>query len=126
MGKKSIFYELPYWSTIKLKHNIDIMHVEKNVCDSFLGTILVYPCKSKDTNNARHDLENLGIKKELYLYEKGNKLMKATAEYTLTEVDHRQFCKFSQSVTFPNGFASKLTKNISPNDTKILGLKSYN
>ena len=29
--KKSIFFELEYWSTLKLRHNLDVMHVEKNV-----------------------------------------------------------------------------------------------
>ena len=37
--KKSIFYELPYWANIELKHNLDVMHIEKNVCDSLLGTL---------------------------------------------------------------------------------------
>ena len=32
--KKSIFFELEYWSKLKLRHNIDVMHVEKNLCDS--------------------------------------------------------------------------------------------
>ena len=29
--KKSIFFELPYWSKLKLHHNLDVMHIEKNV-----------------------------------------------------------------------------------------------
>ncbi|CAM8889445.1 unnamed protein product [Rhodiola kirilowii] len=28
--KKSIFWELPYWVDIKLRHNLDVMHIEKN------------------------------------------------------------------------------------------------
>ncbi|KAL2506236.1 Uncharacterized protein Adt_21857 [Abeliophyllum distichum] len=34
---------------IEFKHNIDVMHVEKNVCDSLLGTILDDIFKSKNT-----------------------------------------------------------------------------
>jgi len=33
--KRSIFFELPYWATNKLHHNFDVIHIEKNVCDSF-------------------------------------------------------------------------------------------
>jgi len=29
--KKSIFFELPYWSKLDVRHCIDVMHVEKNV-----------------------------------------------------------------------------------------------
>lgn len=29
--KKSIFFELPYWRTLKLRHNLDGIHIEKNL-----------------------------------------------------------------------------------------------
>ena len=83
--KKSIFYELPYRANIKLMHNLDVMHIEKNVCDSLLGTLLADPHKSKDTDNARHDLVKLGIRHELHLYEDDNKLMKPAADYTFSK-----------------------------------------
>jgi len=38
--KKSIFFELPYWSKLDVRHCIDVMHVEKNVCDSIIRTLL--------------------------------------------------------------------------------------
>ena len=60
------------------------MHIEKNVCDSLLRTLLGDPHKSKDTDNARRDLANLGIKQELHLYEDGNKLMKLSTEYNFS------------------------------------------
>nr|BAJ33519.1 CACTA transposable element [Dahlia pinnata] len=57
-SKRSIFFELEYWSSLQLKHNLDVMHIERNVCDSLLGTLLMND-KTKDTPNARIDLENL-------------------------------------------------------------------
>ena len=47
--KKSIFFELPYWETLKLRHNLDVMHIEKNICDNVLGTLLNIEGKTKDT-----------------------------------------------------------------------------
>ena len=38
--KKSIFFKLLYWSKLDVRHCIDIMHVEKNICDSIIGTLL--------------------------------------------------------------------------------------
>jgi hypothetical protein len=38
--KKSIFFELPYWSSLLIRHNLDIMHIEKNICECILGTCL--------------------------------------------------------------------------------------
>nr|XP_016479230.1 PREDICTED: uncharacterized protein LOC107800549 isoform X1 [Nicotiana tabacum]XP_016479237.1 PREDICTED: uncharacterized protein LOC107800549 isoform X1 [Nicotiana tabacum]XP_016479240.1 PREDICTED: uncharacterized protein LOC107800549 isoform X1 [Nicotiana tabacum]XP_016479244.1 PREDICTED: uncharacterized protein LOC107800549 isoform X1 [Nicotiana tabacum]XP_016479251.1 PREDICTED: uncharacterized protein LOC107800549 isoform X1 [Nicotiana tabacum] len=29
--KKSIFFELPYWKTLMIRHNLDVMHIERNV-----------------------------------------------------------------------------------------------
>ena len=123
--KKSIFYELEYWCTNKLKHNIDVMHVEKNVCDSLLGTILDND-KSKDTTNARHDLKKMGVRESLWIYEDENgKLMKPHAPYVLTPAQRQQFCQFIKGVRFPDGFCSNLKKKVSENDTNILGLKSH-
>ncbi|KAL5573251.1 hypothetical protein UlMin_022848 [Ulmus minor] len=123
--KKSIFYELPYWATIELKHNLDVMHIEKNVCDSLLGTLLGDPHKSKDSDNARRDLVKLGIRHELHLFEDSNKLMNPTADYTFSEANRRKFCRFIRSVKFLDGFASNLSKNVAQNDSRLLGLKSH-
>jgi hypothetical protein len=38
--KQLIFWELPYWKHLDVCHLIDVMHAEKNVCDSLLGTLL--------------------------------------------------------------------------------------
>ncbi|XP_042941123.1 uncharacterized protein LOC122275881 [Carya illinoinensis] len=50
--KKSIFFDLPYWQELELRHNLDVMHIEKNICDSVLGTLLSIDGKSKDTANS--------------------------------------------------------------------------
>jgi len=41
------------------------MHVKKNVCGSLLGTLMNDKHKTKDHENARKDLEELGIRHEL-------------------------------------------------------------
>ena len=48
------------------------MHIEKNICDSLLGTILDIDNKSKDTNKARINLQNMVICKELHLHKEGD------------------------------------------------------
>ena len=51
--KKSIFFELEYWSILLIRHNLDVMYIEKNVCDSLIGTLLNIPGKTKDGIKAR-------------------------------------------------------------------------
>ena len=53
------------------------------MCNSLLGSLLGDPHKLKDTYNSRHDLEKLGTRPKLHMYEDGNKLTKPAAKYTL-------------------------------------------
>nr|XP_004252707.1 uncharacterized protein LOC101244468 [Solanum lycopersicum] len=64
--KKSIFFELPYWQTLLLRHNLDVMHIEKNISESVLGTLLDIEGKTKDTLKSRLDLQEMKIKKSLH------------------------------------------------------------
>jgi hypothetical protein len=50
-------WKLPYW------HNLDVMHIEKNICESLIATILNILGKTKDIVKARLDLKDLGIRK---------------------------------------------------------------
>ncbi|XP_028061843.1 uncharacterized protein LOC114265279 [Camellia sinensis] len=45
--KKSIMWELTYWNKLKLQHNLDVMHIEKNICENFYGTILAIDQKKQ-------------------------------------------------------------------------------
>ncbi|PON34688.1 hypothetical protein PanWU01x14_342400 [Parasponia andersonii] len=101
------------------------MHIEKNMCDSVLGTLLSIEGKSKDTDKARLDFADMNIRKELHLYKVGNKWKKPHASYTLSRGERKKFCQFIKSVQFPDGFASNLAKNVSETEDKISGLKSH-
>jgi hypothetical protein len=59
-NKKSILWELEYWSMLDVRHSIDNMHVKKNVCEATCGTLLQQKSKGKDHKNAREDLKELG------------------------------------------------------------------
>jgi hypothetical protein len=60
-------WNLPYWHKLKLIHNLDVMQIEKNICEALFATILNIIGKTKDTAKARLDLTYLGIKEELHL-----------------------------------------------------------
>jgi hypothetical protein len=47
-------------------HVIDVMHLEKNVCEALVGTLLDIPGKTKDTLNAQMDLEEIKLRKDLH------------------------------------------------------------
>jgi hypothetical protein len=77
-------WKLPYWHKLKVRHNLDVMHIEKNICESLMATILNIPRKTKDTIKARLDLKDLGIK-ELQFRETGDSYQMPHARYTLSK-----------------------------------------
>jgi len=73
-NKKSIFFELPYWKCLLLRHNLDVMHIEKNICDNIMVTIMNVKGKTKDTIKTRLDLQKMNIRPELHPIQKGRNL----------------------------------------------------
>lgn len=55
--KKSSFFRLKYWEHLLVRHNLDVMHVEKNVSEKIIGTLFGIDGKTKDTKKSRIDLE---------------------------------------------------------------------
>jgi deoxycytidine triphosphate deaminase len=55
--KRSIFWGLPNWHTLLVRHNIDIIYNEMNVFDNVFNTVIDVKGKIKDNLKARRDLE---------------------------------------------------------------------
>ncbi|GKB04490.1 RNA-directed DNA polymerase [Tanacetum coccineum] len=59
LKKRNIFFDLPYWEYNLLRHSLDVMHIEKNIFDNLLGTLMNWDGKSKDNENSRKDLKEI-------------------------------------------------------------------
>ncbi|MBN8143094.1 hypothetical protein J0J23_22590, partial [Vibrio vulnificus] len=57
--KRSIFWDLPHWESLKIRHNLDVMHIEKNVFENVFHTVVDVPGKTKDNLKARLDIREL-------------------------------------------------------------------
>lgn len=125
--RRVCLWDLPYWIDLKLRHNLDVMHIEKNICDNLLGTFLNIDGKTKDTANARLDLEDMGIRPDLHLDrdEDGNPIGLPEAWYTMTKEQKLAFCEFIRQVRFPDGYAANLAKCVSPDGCKLQSLKTH-
>ncbi|XP_027120615.1 uncharacterized protein [Coffea arabica] len=124
--KMSIFFELPYWSTNKIRHNLDIMHIVKNVCESLVGTLMNILSRTKDTWQARKDLKEMGLREELHLQPGGgaSKVM-PPACYTLSRLEKKNFYQFLSTINFPDGFASNIPRCVKTKECQLLGMKSH-
>ena len=124
--KKSIFYNLEYWKHLLVRHQLDIMHIEKNVCVSIYGTLLHILGKTKDGLKSRNDLVEIGIKDELTPTLKNNKrTFLLAACYTLTRDEKTRFYKALKSIKVPDGYSSNIKNLVSMKDLKLQGLKSH-
>ena len=92
--KRSIFFNLEYWKHLLVHHQLDVMHIFKNVCENIYGTLLHQLGKTNDEINARKYLEHLQIREKLVLDEinKNNKVL-PLASYTLSKEEKNNFLK---------------------------------
>ena len=127
MKKKSIFFKLPYWEHNTCRHNLDVMHIEKNICDNIIGTLLDITGKTKDHLNAHLDLEDIGIKKNLHPRESndGRKIVLAKASFSMTTEEKYIFCNVLKGAKLPDGCASNISRCVHVTERKVLDYKSH-
>ena len=99
--KRSIFFDLPYWCDLDIRHCIDVMHVEKNVCDSVIGTLLNIQGKTKDGLNTHQDLAEMGIRSQLHPMSDGKKIYLPPTCHTLSKKEKISFCQCLHCVRVP-------------------------
>ena len=107
----------------RLGHNLDGVHIQKNVFDNIVNTLLEVDKKSKDSVNARLDLQAMNIREGLHADLTGPKPVIPRAAYYMAPVMKKIFCRLLGDARFPDGHASNLEHKVE-ND-KLTGLKSH-
>ncbi|XP_021721143.1 uncharacterized protein LOC110688702 isoform X2 [Chenopodium quinoa] len=123
--KEAFFFNLPYWSKLKICHNLDVMHIEKNVSDNILGTLLGIKGKSKDTTKARIDLMKMKVRSELHPILDGDKVRVPVACYSLSSSAKAAICDMFTKIKSPDGYLSNISRCVKDNGKKISCLKSH-
>jgi hypothetical protein len=118
-NKKSILWELEYWSLLDVRHSIDNMHIKKNVCESTCGTLLQQKSKGKDHKNASEDLKELGIRPELYAEETETGTNLPFAATTFSKTERKEFYQFLHDLKVPSGYSSNFKRLVSVKDMKM-------
>ncbi|KAL0416939.1 UNVERIFIED_CONTAM: hypothetical protein Slati_3525800 [Sesamum latifolium] len=123
--KKSIFLDLPYWSMLLIRHNLDVMHIEKNIFDNIFNTVMDIKGKTKDNLNACQYLKSICNSPELELDERRPNVMPKAA-YTLSKEQKMRVCEWIKGLHFPDGYASNLSCCIDMTELQMHGMKSHN
>ncbi|KAL4592062.1 hypothetical protein LXL04_005042 [Taraxacum kok-saghyz] len=125
-GETTFSRELPYWKTLAVRHCLEVMHIEKNVCDSLICLLLNIPNKSKDGLSVREDMVAMGIRPELAsIRQEGRRTYLPPACYTMSKEEKTKFCKCLHGIKVPSGYSANIKKLVSTNDLKLIGMKSH-
>ncbi|XP_074323719.1 uncharacterized protein LOC141660630 [Apium graveolens] len=103
----SPFFELPYWETLTLRHNIDVMHTEKNVFENIFFTMIGDTKKTKDNRKAREDCKELGVHRELWIQDDGTM---PNAPYVLSRDQLLKLFRWIYTLQLPDGYASNISR----------------
>lgn len=124
--KVSAFWELPYWQHLSVRHCLDVMHIEKNVCDSLTSTLLNVPGKTKDGLQVRKDLKEWNVRPKLWpSYSDANTAHLPRACYTLSKEEKKIFCESLHGIKVPTGYSSNIRRLVSLSDKRLIGMKSH-
>ncbi|CAM8989544.1 unnamed protein product [Rhodiola kirilowii] len=125
--KKLIFWQLPYWVDVKLRHNLDAMHIEKNVFDNLFNTIMDVKGKTKDDGvKCRKDIRLYCRRPELELKtRRDGRLVAKKGKYQLTREQQNLVLIWVKSLKFPDGFSSNFGNKVDLTALKLVGYKSH-
>ena len=111
-----------YPQALPIRHLLDVMHIERNICDSLLKLLF----GSKDTAASRRDMEEERIREHLWIRRGpvvGGNFFKPAAPYVLTKDEQKIFLEQLASISVPTGYCGPMTKHILGN--RLGNMKSH-
>ncbi|XP_021740131.1 uncharacterized protein LOC110706520 [Chenopodium quinoa] len=104
--KQSTLWELPYWKHLLIRHNLDVMHIEKNFFDQLIHTVMDVKKQTCDTISARRDIAKYCKRPGLHVVtdERGKKT-KPKAPFSLDKSQKKVMCEWIRELRFPDGYA---------------------
>nr|ABA97268.1 transposon protein, putative, CACTA, En/Spm sub-class [Oryza sativa Japonica Group] len=124
--KNSIFWELPYWEFLDIRHAIDVMHLTKNICDQINWH--AYTPKGKFwTCTGVKQISQASCCTSTDLHpepkEKGSHYL-SPASYTLSKAKKESMFECLESIKVPFGYSTNIKRIISTKEKKFTNLKS--
>ncbi|XP_042466217.1 uncharacterized protein LOC122048759 [Zingiber officinale] len=107
------------------KHCLDVMHIEKNVFESLINTLMNIKGKTKDNVAARLDMVQMGIKPQLApkIGEKRTYLPPTACSFTKNE--RLQVCRSLMDIKVSEDFSSNMKNLVCMDEMKLSSLKSH-
>ena len=97
-------------------YNLDVKHIEKNVFDNTMDTIVYVTWKTKDNLNARKDLYILYDHPEISVPIGSTVSRKPKEKYSMEKDENVMICNWVKYLRFPYNYASNLGRCIDINE----------
>ena len=107
-------------------HYLDVVYIEKNICELLLAMILNIKDKTKDDLNSRFDLKKWGIRKSLHPELVGGEQWRLPhACYVMNTSEWSTFLHVLENIKVSDGYSSNISKCIYSKDVRLGGLKTH-
>ena len=123
--KRSIFWDLPYWRTNLIRHNLDVMHIEKNVFDAVFGTLMDIKGKTKDGLKSRQDIHVMCDRPRIAVDPAMHTNSIPKAVYNLTKEEQKSILEWLKELKFPDGYASNIGRCVHVDGRNLSKMKSH-
>jgi Transposase family tnp2 len=123
--KRFIFWDLPYWSHLDVRHCLDLMHIIKNIGESLVGSLLNIQGKTKDSIKVRENMIEMGICPELAPQDGEKWVYLTTTCYTLSRKEKINLLECLKLIKVSFGYSSNISKKVSTKESKLIGMKSH-
>jgi len=127
-GKTHILglWRLPYFEKLLIRHNIDVMHNEKNMGEAVMVTCMDMSDRTKDNVKARLDLALICDRPLYHMREKSNGgWERPRALFCLSRQQKVLVLEWLKGLKFPDMYAANIRRGVNLSDLKITGLKSH-
>jgi hypothetical protein len=101
------------------------MHIEKNICENIIGTLLGIDGKCKDSYKAQLDMQHLEISQDQHPVLENGQYTLPPSLYSLGKDEKIMLCTFLEGVRMPDGYASNIKRCVDVNGCKVSRLNSH-
>ncbi|XP_074351755.1 uncharacterized protein LOC141690896 [Apium graveolens] len=103
----------------------DVMHIEKNVCDNIIGTLLNMKYKTKDSVASHLDMFDMAVRTDLAPEISEKRTYLPPSPFILSKKEKKTMLTSLSNMKLPYGHASNIKNCVSLIDIKLYGLKSH-
>ena len=101
------------------------MHIEKNMFENIFSTVMDVKGKIKDNIKARLDIALYCNCKNMELVYDESRIVKPRASFVLEKNTQLLIYKWLNSLRFPDGHASNISRLVNIEDCRLYGIKSH-